>query len=224
MEIKYFDVVFEDEYLIVVDKKSGLLVLPTPKNEKHTLTNLLNEYLKNKKEKAYPCHRLDRDTSGLIVYAKDTNSQQAIMNQFKARTFRKKYLAIVQGRLVDFYGVIKGYIKVKQKPEKFAVTKYRVLRRFKGFSILEVEPKTGRTNQIRIHLSQIGHPVIGERKYAFAKDWPFKYKRLCLHSCFAEFRHPISNDLVRLFRDIPADMREFLKERGLDVRLNRRRR
>jgi 23S rRNA pseudouridine1911/1915/1917 synthase len=221
MEVKYFDVVFEDEYVIVVDKKSGLLVVPTPKKERLTLTNLLNDYLEKKKEKAYPCHRLDRDTSGLIIYAKDTKSQQNIMDQFRAGVCRKKYLAIVQHRVIRPRAVLKGYIKPQGKAPKFAVTKFKVIKRFKKFTILEVEPKTGRTNQIRIHLAGIGHPVVGERKYTVAKRWPLQSKRLCLHAYYLGFRHPLSGDWVTLAQDIPADLKEFLQSLGVEFRLRR---
>jgi 23S rRNA pseudouridine1911/1915/1917 synthase len=218
METKPFEVIFEDDYLIAVDKRSGLLVVPTPKKEKYTLNSLIDIYLKEKNEKAFACHRLDRDTSGIILYAKDKNTQGAIMGQFRNQTVGKRYLAIVQGRVIKYRGIIKGYIKPKGKPPKFAITKYKVLKRFKKFSLLEVEPKTGRNNQIRIHLEQIGHPIVGERKYAIAKDWPIKFKRLCLHSCLLEFRHPVSKDLVRLSRDVPKDLREFLHSQGLELR------
>jgi len=219
MEVKSFQIVFEDEYLIVVDKRSGLLVVPTPDNEKHTLTSLLNEYLAAKKEQAYPCHRLDRGTSGLIIYAKTKKAEEAITAQFKAQSLRKKYLAIVQKRVIRSRAVIKGYIKPKGKPEKFAVTKFKVLRRFKKFSILEVEPKTGRTNQIRIQLNHIGHPVVGERKYVVARLWPIKSKRLCLHAYFLQFRHPESKDLVTLTIDIPQDIKNLLESLGVELKL-----
>jgi RluA family pseudouridine synthase len=221
MEIKGFSVVFEDEFILVADKRSGLLTVPTPEKETHTLSRFINDYLKDKKEQALPCHRLDRDTSGLIIYAKEAQVRQNIMQQFKEQACRKKYLALVQGRVVGSRGVLKGYIKPKGKPKKFALTAFKVLRRFKRFSILEVEPKTGRTNQIRIHLCEMGHCVVGERKYTVAKKWPIKSKRLCLHAYFLQFRHPISGDSVILTRDIPEDFKAFLEDLGVAFRLRR---
>jgi len=143
------------------------------------------------------------------------------MDQFRQHVVRKKYLAVVQARLKDSQRVVKGYIKPKQKPPKYAVTKFKVLRRFKKFSILDVEPKTGRTNQIRIHLVQIGHPIIGERKYTVAKKWPLRFKRLCLHAYFLELRHPESRDLLRITSDIPSDINDFLGGLGVELRLKK---
>lgn len=221
METKAFSVAFEDEFILIADKKSGLLVVPTPEKEAHTLTSLINDYLRPKKEEALPCHRLDRDTSGLIIYAKEPQVRQHIMQQFKEQALTKKYIALVQGRVVAPRGLLKGYVKPKGKPQKFAVTKFKVLRRFKKFSILEVEPKTGRSNQIRIHLCQMGHCVVGERKYTVAKNWPVKAKRLCLHAYFLQFCHPISGDKVILTRDIPDDFKSFLEDLGVSFRLRR---
>ena len=219
METNDFHVVFEDDYLIVLNKKPGLLVVPTPKKERHTLTHLVNEYLKSKKEEALPCHRLDRDTSGLIVYAKNKMVQQDIMRQFQLRKVKKKYLAVVQGRVRKTRMTIKGYIKPRGKPPKFAVTHFRIVRRFKKFTILEVEPVTGRSNQIRIHLSSIHHPIIGERKYAVAKDWPLKFKRLCLHSYSVQLRHPVSRDMLSLETDVPSYFNDFLGSMGFSAKI-----
>ena len=221
MNNMYFKVIFEDDFVIAVDKKSGLLSVPSPKGEKNTLTSLLNDALVSKHERAYPCHRLDRETSGLVLYAKDLRIQKDIMDQFRHHKIIKKYLAIAQGRVRYKEAVLKGYIKPKDKQSKFAITKFRVLSRSKSFSLLEVEPKTGRTNQIRLHLLKIGHPVVGERKYTVAKRWPLQFKRLCLHSYYLEFRHPESGDLVRLTSGIPLDMHEFLRSLGVSLSLKR---
>ena len=221
METNGFAVVFEDEFILVADKKSGLLVVPTPQQETRTLSSLINDYLKDKREQALPCHRLDRDTSGLIIYAKEAEVRRHIMQQFKEQACRKKYIAVVQGRVVRSRGVLKGYIRPKGKPAKFAVTKFKVLKRFKKFSIVEVEPKTGRTNQIRIHLCQLGHCVVGERKYTQAKRWLIRSKRLCLHAYFLQFRHPISGDTVTLTRDIPRELKDLLRDLGVEFGLRR---
>ncbi len=219
MDIKDNEIVFEDEFLLVINKRPNLLVLPTPKKEKNTLLSLVNEYLRAKKEIAYPCHRLDRETSGLIIFAKDIENQRKVMAQFRAHRVEKRYLGIVQGGFKKKKMVLRGYIKPQRKASRYAVTYIRRLRSFKDFSILEIRPLTGRTNQIRIQLSMINHPLIGERKYAIAKNWPIRFKRACLHAYYLEFRHPRSKDILRLNGEFPEDIKKFLKDKGLRLEL-----
>lgn len=190
-------VVFEDSDLMVVNKPAGLLVVPTPKNEKYTLTSLL---------KAHPCHRLDRETSGLIVYAKKRDIQGKMIEAFRERRVKKKYLAFVQGFPSRPEGLINKRLEGKE-----ALTYYRVLeKRKEGFSIVEVSPVTGRTNQIRIHFKAIGHPLVGERRFAFGKDFPLKFRRAALHARYLEFNHPVSGKRLSFYAEIPEDMKNFL--------------
>jgi len=225
-----YSIIFEDDYLLVVNKPSGLLVIPTPKGEKNTLTNLLNDYLKSKSSstdsvKAHPCHRLDRDTSGLILYAKGKSMQQKMMSQFHPPEARsgvtsgfatgddkkvaKKYLTFIQGKPAKENGIINYKLEGKE-----ALTKYKILKYYpQGYSLVEVELITGRTNQIRLHFKMIGHPIVGERRFAFAKDYPIKSKRLALHSAFISFYHPVTNEKMSFTCDMPDDMnpvRKFL--------------
>ena len=205
-----YSIVFEDDYLLVVDKSSGLLVIPTPKGEKNTLTDLLNNYLQAKTSgpdfpKAHPCHRLDRETSGLILYAKGKTMQQKVMDQFHQKQVGKKYLAFVQGRPKKQTGFINYKLEGSEAGTKYQVIKYYPA----GYSLVEVEPVTGRTNQIRLHFKMIGHPVAGERKFAFAKDYPVKAKRLMLHSSFISFVHPGTNEPVSFSSHLPEDMLTF---------------
>ncbi|MFA5096754.1 MAG: RluA family pseudouridine synthase [Candidatus Omnitrophota bacterium] len=188
--------IYEDEWLLIADKPSGLLTVPTPKNEKRTLTSILN---------LYPCHRLDRETSGLIIYAKNKHIQQKVMDEFRARRVKKTYLAFVRGLPHREEGEIKNRIEGLS-----AQTRYKVIEKRKDFAILEVNPLTGRTNQIRIHLKQIGHPILGETKYAFRRDFKIRVKRLMLHACRLEFRHPATGKVLRLAGALPDGLREFL--------------
>jgi len=194
-------IIYEDEWLLAADKPSGLLTVPTPKNEKRTLTSILN---------LYPCHRLDRETSGLIIYAKDKSIQQKMMDEFRERKVKKTYLAFVRGKPYKDEGEIKNRIEGLS-----AVTRYKVIEKRKDFAILEVNPLTGRTNQIRIHLKQIGHPVLGETKYAFRRDFKIKAKRLMLHALEIEFRHPVTGKLLRLESELPKDFKDFLNKHPL---------
>ncbi len=207
-------IVFEDEHLIVVNKQSGLLSVPSPKKGKTNLTRRLRIHLAPKKEKAYPCHRLDKETSGIIVYAKDIPSQEKVIQQFRERKIEKKYIAFVQGQMNKRKGSLKGMVKAKGKPEKFAITLFKTIKSSRKYSILNISPKTGRTNQIRIQLAQIGHPIIGERKYAIAKLWPVKYNRLCLHAYFIKFCHPVSGKLLRIKIPLRKDMFDLANRLG----------
>lgn len=211
---KAFNIEFEDEYVIVLNKKSKILV-HRAKNEKYTLTSLLNEELKKKKEEAFPCHRLDRETTGLIIYAKDKRIQRAVMEEFKKRKVGKKYLAFVQGRLKKKRGKLEGYILDKEgrlfreRPRR-AETLYKVVKEYRGFSVLELQPLTGRRNQLRIQLAKIGHPVLGEDKYALRRDFPVNLRRLALHAYFLSFIHPVSKERIEIKIDLPEDMKRFL--------------
>ncbi|MBN2484178.1 MAG: RluA family pseudouridine synthase [Candidatus Omnitrophica bacterium] len=216
MNIPY-TIVFEDEHLIVLNKIAKLLVQPSPKKEKYTLTSLLNDELGEKKQKALPCHRLDRETTGLIIYAKSAHIQSLISNQFRERSVEKKYIAFVQGRLKRPKGILKGSIidsegKRYREKAKPAHSGYRVRRQYRNFCVLELIPLTGRTNQLRIQLKGIGHPILGERKYAYGRDFPVKFRRLALHAFYLRFYHPVTHKFLRFEIDLPEDMAKFLEK------------
>jgi len=189
-------IIYEDEWILIADKPSGLLTVPTPKNEQRTLTSILN---------LFPCHRLDRETSGLIIYAKTKAVQEKMMETFKKRKVNKTYIAYVRDIPYKNRGEIKNKIEGSN-----ALTHYKVIEKRKGFAIVEVKPLTGRTNQIRIHFKQIGHPVLGETKYAFRRDFTIKAKRLMLHAARLEFKHPATGKLLQLKSEIPKDFKDFL--------------
>lgn len=207
-----FKILFEDEFILVLEKQAKILVQPSPKKEKHTLTTLLEEKIK---QKAYPCHRLDRETTGLIIYAKGENIQRAIMEQFRRNQVKKKYIALVKGVLKKDEGMLEGFIldkegkRFQEKPKK-AKTYYRVLRKTEGFSVIDLKPLTGRTNQLRIQFAKIGHPILGERKYAFGRDFRVNFKRLALHAYFLSFIHPVSKERLQFRIELPQDMKTFL--------------
>ena len=200
-------IIFEDDNLLIINKPSGILTVPTPKNEKYTLSNCINSILKkrNPQIRAFPCHRLDRDASGLIIFAKNQNIQQKVMGQFKSGQVKKKYIAFVQGVLKKSSGIISFPIENKK-----AITKYKLLQRRKGYSIIEVEPATGRTNQIRIHFKMIGHPLLGERKFAFGKDFKIKFRRVALHASEIQFKHPSSDKVLYFSSKLPDDMNRLI--------------
>ena len=209
-----YKIVYEDDWLIVVDKPSGMLVIPTPRGETRTLTALLNEELDSRgvEANAHPCHRLDRDTSGLIIYAKGKKAQRLMMDEFKERGVKKTYIAFVHGAVKKDFETIEVPIYSRKKRRKeAAITRYKVIERKKDYTVLEVEPVTGRTNQIRIHLKEIGHPLVGEDVYAFRRDFKLRFKRVALHAKVVEFTHPVTKKRLRFDSPLPADMQNFLK-------------
>jgi RluA family pseudouridine synthase len=207
-----FKIIFQDQCIIVLEKVARILTLPSPKKEKYTLTSLLSSHLK---QAVFPCHRLDRETTGLIIYAKSQALAEKLMDQFRRGEVKKRYLAFVKGRLKQKRGMLCGFILDKEgrrfgeKPKK-AKTFYRVVSEFRDFSMVELEPLTGRTNQLRIQLAHIGHPILGERKYAFGRDFKANFRRLALHACFISFIHPASNQRLQFSLALAPDMRAFL--------------
>jgi 23S rRNA pseudouridine1911/1915/1917 synthase len=211
-KISNIAVVYEDDWLLVVDKPQGLLTIPTPKNELRTLTSILNDDLKKRglSHKLHPCHRLDRETSGLIIYAKGKSIQKKIMEEFKQKRIKKTYIAFTQGNLPKDEGQIQNPIEGKK-----AKTQYKVISQRKNFDIIEARPLTGRTNQIRIHFKQIGHPILGDTKFAFRRDFKLKSKRLCLHAQAIQFVHPLTDKAIRLKVPLPDDLKEFLEKNSV---------
>lgn len=210
-----YKIIYEDNWLIIVDKSPGVLIIPTPKGEKNTLTDELNAELDRRgiKANAYPCHRLDRETSGLVIYAKGKKVRGLMMEEFAKREVRKRYTAFVHGTVRRDSDIIKkGIFNRNKKRLESAVTKYRVLERRGSFSRLEIEPVTGRTNQIRIHMKDIGHPLVGESVYAFRKDFKLKFRRVALHAGEVEFTHQVTRQGMHFSSPFPSDMESFLKK------------
>jgi 23S rRNA pseudouridine1911/1915/1917 synthase len=201
-------IVYEDDWLLVLDKPSGLLVIPTPRKETRTLTSILNDDARERglTYRLYPCHRLDRETSGLIIYAKTKSVQEKVMDLFRNREISKMYIAFVRGRLVRRQGEINRPVDGKS-----AVTCYQVIDERKDFSVVELFPQTGRKNQVRVHFMEIGHPLVGETKFARRKDSPVKIKRVCLHAAALSFRHPFTGKQIVLESSLPADLARILE-------------
>lgn len=211
-------VLFENEFVVIFDKPSGLIVIPSPKNETKTMVDEVNRQFRVRAEqyKLHPCHRLDRETSGVIMFAKGKKYQQVMMDLFKKHEIVKKYIAFVHGHLKRAEGDIKGYISDvdqrkynKQVQPKFAKSHFRVLQQKKEYSVIEVQPVTGRTNQIRIQFSQIGHPIIGDRKYSVVRRFALKFDRTALHAKSLEWSDPSTNKKIQVSSNLPKDMEVF---------------
>ena len=202
-------VLYDDKWLLIVDKPAGLLTVPSPHDEKRTLTSILNqEYRAPESPRLHPCHRLDRDTSGVVIYARGEEARDRMMDLFRSRKVHKTYVAFIHGSLSG-HGRIS--IPLEDRP---ALTKFHVTDNYGLFSVVRVFPETGRTNQIRIHFKAIGHPLVGDAKFAFRKDFALKAKRAMLHALQLEFIHPVTSRAMRVEAQLPADMREFIAARG----------
>ena len=223
------DVVYEDDDLLIVDKPSGLVVHPGPGHSSDTLVNGLlaraggTEY-GGIAGVARPgiVHRLDRDTSGLLMVAKHDAAQASLMAQLKARRIKKTYLALVQGNVSAAAGRIEAPIGRDPKRRtrmavvndgRPSVTGYRVRERFDGWTLLELDLVTGRTHQIRVHLEAIGHPVAGDPVYggALARRGPDGLERLFLHAWRLELNAPSDGHLIRATAPLPAELESVLE-------------
>ncbi|MCO6510132.1 MAG: RluA family pseudouridine synthase [Aridibacter famidurans] len=209
------DVLYEDSELLVVNKPAGLLVHPTNYERNGTMLNAMTFYLNRERPESsefirpHLIHRLDRETSGVLIAAKGQRSSRILCSHFKRGHFRKEYIAAVEGFVADEEGEIDLPVgrnaELKkwevQKDGKPSVTRYKVLKRGDNATLLELEAVTGRTNQLRIHLAAIGHPIIGDDMYGGRE-----FCRMCLHASRTEFWHP--NGSRRLSIDCRPDFVE----------------
>lgn len=212
-------IVYEDDCLLVVDKPSGMLVIPAPSEKKASLVELLNKRLKETGAKfsLHPCHRIDKDSSGIVVFAKGKENQRLIMEQFEQRLVKKKYLAFVKGILEKEQGLLVSRIRAKGKVfKRKAILNYNVLAQREFWSVVSIKPETGRMHQIRIQFAQISHPLLGERLYAFGKDFEVNFRRLALHAQEISFIHPVTKKIITLKIPLAPDMRKFLDSHGLN--------
>jgi 23S rRNA pseudouridine1911/1915/1917 synthase len=216
------DVVYEDQDLLVINKPTNLVVHPAPGNPGHTLVNALLgravELSDVNKNRPGIVHRLDKETSGLLVIAKNNSSHLNLAKQFAQHTIEKTYVAIVCGKVEFDEDVIEAPIgrdPLKRKNmaisyvgnTKYAKTYYRTLKRGNNFSFLELKPHTGRTHQLRVHLAYLGHPILGDTKYGKNKNFP----RLALHAKEISFIHPATKQPMRFTSKIPQEFQEFIK-------------
>jgi 23S rRNA pseudouridine1911/1915/1917 synthase len=217
------DILYEDEWMIVINKPAGLVVHPAAGNWSGTLINALVHHSKNLADTGNPIrpgmvHRLDKDTSGVMVIAKDEKALRSLAKQFQKRDVKKKYFAIVQGRVELDNGIIEAPIarhaihrkKMDVDPVKgrTARTIYHVKKRYKNFTLLEIDLETGRTHQIRVHMKHLGHPVLGDVVYGRKEN----FKRQALHAAILGFTHPDSGKYVEFHVPMPKDMEEILEK------------
>jgi 23S rRNA pseudouridine1911/1915/1917 synthase len=226
------DVIYEDKAIIILNKPAGLVVHPGAGNQKHTLVNALLHF--DEKLDVLPragiIHRLDKDTTGIMIIARTIESYTYLVNELQKRNIKRNYKAIICGRLVAG-GVIEN--KIGRHPVhrtkmavtdkgKLATTHYRIIKKFQHYTYLDIQLGTGRTHQIRVHMNNEKHPIIGDPLYgkntfikkginASLREFIKNFKRQALHAYNLEFTHPISKKIISLKAELPDDMKNLIK-------------
>lgn len=221
-------VTYEDNHVLVVDKPSGMVVHPGAGHTAGTLAAAVLAHAPDIAGVGGPrrpgvVHRLDKDTSGLLVVARTQRAYESLTAQLAARTVTRRYLAVVHGRLVRTSGVVdapigrhpRDRVRMAVRPEgkgRPAVTRYRVLERFAGFTYLEAQLETGRTHQIRVHLSSLGHPIYGDETYTTrsSKRLPIPFDGIALHAFSLQFEHPITGEHMAFASPVPTRIERLL--------------
>lgn len=225
------NIIYEDKDIIVINKPRGFVVHPAPGNYTSTLVNALLYHIKDLsgiggKLRPGIVHRLDKDTSGVIVVAKNDKAHNSLARQFKDRTIEKTYVAIVKGRMKSDVGIISeniGRHPVNRKKMSVvagcglrvgreAITRYKVLKRFDGYTLVELKPKTGRTHQLRVHLSHIGHPIVGDLTYGGKND--LGVTKQLLHARELVLIHPVTGKSLKFEASMPDDMLSTIDKFG----------
>ena len=216
---RYVKIVYEDRWLVVVEKNPGILSMaagPRSLNVK----SVLDDYFHKSRQscRAHVVHRLDRDTSGLMIYAKDMETEQILEHNWHDIVYDRRYVAVVSGEMADDEGTVanwlrdnKAYVTYSSPVDnggKYAVTHFHVLDRTTEHSLVEFQLETGRKNQIRVHAADMGHPVCGDSKYGNGDD---PIHRLCLHAYVLCFWHPITRERMEFESPIPSQFRALFK-------------
>lgn len=215
--------VYEDAYLIVVEKKEGLLSVSTDHQKERTAQHILNDYVKrsHRNNRIFVVHRLDRETSGLMMYAKDEMTQHTLRDNWHDIVTDRRYVAIVSGDMERDFGTVESWLTdrklyVSSSPVddgqgKYSVTHYRTIKRANGYSLLELDLETGRKNQIRVHMSDLGHPVVGDERYGSDSN---PLGRLALHAFKLCFHHPVTGELMEFETPYPAAFKNLMLRKG----------
>lgn len=214
---RYVKIVYEDRWLVVVEKNIGILSMAAGHSSLNVKSVLDDYFLKSRQKcRAHVVHRLDRDTSGLMVYAKDIETEQILEHNWHQIVFDRRYVAVVSGEMEQDNGTIanwlkdnKAYITYSSPTDnggKYAVTHFQVLNRTTEHSLVEYKLETGRKNQIRVHSADMGHPVCGDVKYGNGDD---PLHRLCLHAYMLCFTHPVTGEPMEFSTPIPTAFRSL---------------
>lgn len=208
-------IVYEDESLLVIDKPPGLLSMATTEEKERTAYHILTEYVqeRNPKARIFIVHRLDRETSGLMMFAKTEEVKNQLQNHWKDVILERSYMALVEGAVKEKQGTIKTWLKESSTRTMYvsrpgegviAITHYLVIESTPEYSLLAVRLETGRKNQIRVHMQSIGHSVVGDKRYGSRKN---PIARLGLHAQILAFQHPVTGETLRFETKIPNQFR-----------------
>lgn len=218
------EIVYEDKHILVINKPQGMVVHPAPGNYEHTLVNALLYHFKelSNEDTSRPgiVHRIDKDTSGLLVVAKNNNAHNELASQFADHSSRRTYMALLEGRVKEDSGTIKTFLaRDKADRKKYAVsddgkeaiTHYKVIQRYENHTLCEFNLETGRTHQIRVHSKYMGHPIVGDKTYGFAKQ-KFNLDGQLLHAFKLELTHPQTKERMTFNAEIPVYFKNLLKK------------
>ena len=212
--MKKLNIVYEDKHLLIINKPAKLLTISTNKNQYNNLYQEVYDYLHKKNQKVFIVNRLDKDTSGLVVFAKSENIKNLMQDNW-SKVIRK-YYAIVQGKTTK-NGVVESYLKetktlytysTTSKTGKYAKTIYNIINSNNKYTLLDIEITTGRKNQIRVHMQDINHPIVGDKKYGTNYN---PINRMCLHAYYLEFIHPITKEKIIVNTKIPQEFNKLIK-------------
>ena len=218
MKKKKLDILYEDKFVIIVNKPSNLLTVATDKEKDRTLYSYVYDYLKqkNKNNKVFIVHRLDKDTSGIVIFAKDEKTKFYLQDNWDK--FKRNYVAVVNGKVEKSKGVLKSYLQetkthltysVNDKNGKLAITEYEKVLENKEYTMISLNLKTGRKNQIRVQLADMGNPIVGDKKYGIKKD---PIRRMALVANTLEFIHPKTKEKILIDIDIPNSFISLLSK------------
>ncbi|MCR4899142.1 MAG: RluA family pseudouridine synthase [Acholeplasmatales bacterium] len=213
-----FEILYEDEDLIAINKPSGLLSVESDK-DRNSAYKLVNEYLqsKNKNDRCYIVHRIDKETSGVLIFAKNRKIHSIWRLKWNDFVSTREYYAVVEGKMKDKSGQIKSYLKENQynlmystldRSGELAITNYEVVSTNGDYSLLRVLIDTGRKNQIRVHMHEMGNPIVGDEKYGFNKN---PLKRLGLHASVLEIKNPLNGRLMRFEAKCPKEFKDVTR-------------
>lgn len=216
-------IVYEDAYIIVVEKMQGLLSVNTERQKERTAYTILNEYVQRsgRQHRVYIVHRLDRDTSELMMFAKDEKTQRTLRDNWHDIVTDRRYVAVVEGSMEKDYDTVVSWLTDKtlyvsssgyDDGGSKSITHYRTIKRANGYSLVELDLETGRKNQIRVHMQDLGHPIAGDGRYG-GENYSNPIGRLALHAFKLCFYHPVTGDLMEFETPYPGEFKKlFLKK------------